>query len=55
MKTFRQFIAEMNDNDTAEIRRMYIKLKNQKSLDDMEKQKLKVLSSHPSIKALESE
>jgi hypothetical protein len=50
MKTFQQFIEEMNDNvDPADIRRMYMKLKNKAELDPMEQKKLETLRKHPAI------
>ncbi len=50
MKTFKEYIQEMNDNpDPANIRRMYMKLKNKENLDAMEQKKLETLSKHPAI------
>lgn len=54
MKSFKEFIEEMNDNvDPMDVKRAYYKLQakeKQEGLNDFEKKKKETLAKHPDVK-----
>jgi len=56
MKSFKEFIAEMNDNvDPMDVKRAYYKLLQQSKegkLNDFDQKKLDTLADHPDVKKM---